>query len=257
MSSKPRQFGRPAGDRIRMKTEQLDPERRLLGVDGCKSGWVACFQGSVGLRCVVYGSAQELIKANLAASVIAVDVPIGLTDEGPREADRLARQFVGRPRSSSVFSAPVRPILGAETQAEASRLHRAVDGRGFGVQGFAILPKIREWDELLRVDRQAQRIVCEVHPEVSFAAMRKGRGFEAPKKSPAGREVRTGLLGSIFGADVIDDLLRARPIGVAMDDLLDAAAALWSACRISNGTAISLPARPTIDSNGLTTAIWY
>jgi predicted RNase H-like nuclease len=240
-----------------MKTGQLEPERRLLGVDGCKSGWVACFQGSGGLRCVVYGSAQELIRANLAASVIAVDVPIGLTDEGPREADRLARQFLRRPRSSSVFSAPVRQILGAESQADASRLHRAVDGRGFGVQGYAILPKIREWDELLRVDSHARTIVREVHPEVSFAAMRKGRGIEAPKKSQAGREVRKGLLGSIFGAGPIEDLLRDRPIGVAIDDLLDAAAALWSASRICNGTAISLPERPTIDSNGLTTAIWY
>lgn len=257
MSFEPRQFGRPAEACIRKNAGQLEPERRLLGVDGCKSGWVACFQGSVRLRYVVYGSAQELIKANPAASVIAVDVPIGLTDEGPREADRLARHFLGRPRSSSVFSAPVRQILGAETQAEASRLHRAVDGRGFGVQGFAILPKIREWDELLRIESQARTIVFEVHPEVSFAAMRKGRGLEAPKKSPAGREVRIGLLGSIFGADVIDDLLRARPIGVAVDDLLDAAAALWSAGRISNGTAISLPAHSTIDSNGLTTAIWY
>lgn len=240
-----------------MNTGQLEPERKLLGIDGCKSGWVACHRSGSGLRCEVYGSAAELIRDNLTATVITVDVPIGLTEYGPREADRLARKLLGWPRSSSVFSAPVRQILGAQSQAEASRLQRAIDGRGFGVQGYAILPKIREWDDLLRADMEARTIVYEVHPEVCFGAMRGGRGIEAPKKSSAGREFRKNLLGSIFGNDSVEDFMRERPNGVSIDDLLDAAAALWTATRISKGTAISLPQRPTIDSHGLTTAIWY
>lgn len=43
-------------------------------------------------------------------SVVAIDMPIGLPDDGIRKADVLARRFI-RPRSSSVFDTPVREAI--------------------------------------------------------------------------------------------------------------------------------------------------
>ncbi|MGH9461043.1 MAG: DUF429 domain-containing protein [Vicinamibacteria bacterium] len=40
------------------------------------------------------------------------------------------------------------------------------------------------------------------------------------------------------------------------DDVLDAAAASWSAARIARGEAASLPAPPERDANGYPMAIW-
>jgi len=42
-----------------------------------------------------------------------------------------------------------------------------------------------------------------------------------------------------------------------MDDLLDAFAVLWTARRIAEGKAVTLPARPPLDSFGLRMAIAY
>ena len=41
-----------------------------------------------------------------------------------------------------------------------------------------------------------------------------------------------------------------------IDDVLDAAAAAWSARRIAAGEAISLPAHPPVDTRGRPIAIW-
>jgi predicted RNase H-like nuclease len=44
---------------------------------------------------------------------------------------------------------------------------------------------------------------------------------------------------------------------VAPDDVLDAAVAAWSALRIANGEAKTLPSEPEIDKRGRAVAIWY
>ncbi|NUP38908.1 MAG: DUF429 domain-containing protein, partial [Streptomyces sp.] len=44
---------------------------------------------------------------------------------------------------------------------------------------------------------------------------------------------------------------------VPPDDVLDAAAAAWSAHRIALGTAASLPDPPETTRDGLPVAIWY
>jgi predicted RNase H-like nuclease len=49
-----------------------------------------------------------------------------------------------------------------------------------------------------------------------------------------------------------EDLLRARPKGrVADNDILDAAALLWSAARYFDNTHITFPPKPSQDSVGL------
>ncbi|MBS3822094.1 MAG: DUF429 domain-containing protein, partial [Phycisphaerae bacterium] len=84
---------------------------------------------------------RELAALNPAPEIVAIDVPIGLTDAGKRECDVAARRCLGRPRGNSVFPAPIRPMLEAQSHAEACRIGRAVDGRGLTVQAWSILAK--------------------------------------------------------------------------------------------------------------------
>lgn len=238
----------------------MSPEPDCVGVDGAKSGWIAVWRANNLLEARVYPSPSSLVANHKQAQIIAVDVPIGLSDQGARMADAEARRFVGGRRACSVFSSPVRGILDATSQPEASRRHRAIDGRGFGAQSFAILPKIREWDELLQCDSQARLTVREIHPEVSFAALNGGlgRGLDFRKKAPEGIALRKELLSPIFGSAQLEGLLAMVDRRMAaIDDVLDAVVALWSAERIITGRAHSLPATPATDSAGLVSAIWY
>lgn len=238
----------------------MDQFRSCVGVDGAKSGWIAVWWGAGAFAHHIYPDARALVEAHRAAQVIAVDIPIGLCERDGRQADTEARAFVGGRRASSVFSTPVRGILDAGSQAEASRRHREIDGRGFGAQSFAILSKIRQWDELLQGDVEARQRVREIHPEVSFAALNGGAGFGLvdAKRTFAGAEARVNLLGGVFGRDAVMKLVRSIPArAAATDDVLDALAALWSAGRIARGHAGSLPAPVVQDATGLPAAIWY
>jgi predicted RNase H-like nuclease len=233
-------------------------QRQCVGVDGARHGWLAVWEQGEALAWVVYDNPTALCSAHRDATVIAVDIPIGLSDHGPRAPDVAARRFVGGKRASSVFSAPVRAIIDSTTQPEASRRHRAIDGRGFGAQAFAILPKIRIWDGLLTADAELQARVYEIHPEVSFAALNGGIGLAERKKSAGGAATRMALLGRDFGSERVQALVAGCPRRLAAtDDVLDALVALWTAQRIAAGTAVSLPSPPQMDSAGLRTAIHY
>lgn len=235
-------------------------EPNCVGVDGAKSGWIAVWWADAALTHCVYSSARSLVDAHRQARVIAVDIPIGLPDRGRRRADTEARQFVGGRRASSVFSSPVRGILDATSQPEASRRHKEIDGRGYGAHSFAILPKIREWDELLQSDTLARAVVREIHPEVSFSALSggRGKGLAFKKQSQEGAAIRTELLSPVFGSEQVARLVQSvARRQAATDDVLDALVALWSAERVAAGESVSLPMPPDSDSTGLTTAIWY
>ena len=230
----------------------------IVGVDGTKGRWLAVWRVDDGFQHATHGTPELLIAKHPAARVIAVDIPIGLTDAGSRPTDVLARRFVGGKRASSVFSAPVRGILDATSQAEASRRHRAIDGRGYGAQAFAILAHIRAWDSVLRNDATLRKRVYEIHPEVSFAAMNGGAGIALSKKTREGARYRAALLCAQFGAAAVSNLVeQVSKRDADPDDVLDALAAFWSAQRIADGTAQSLPAVPAMDSEGLRIAIHY
>lgn len=89
----------------------------------------------------------DAIRALPAETTVAVDMPIGLTESGPRDCDRVARRLLGWPRRCSVFSAPVRSVLGIGDDREACDAHRAVGRRGMSRQAFAAswtAPRIRD-----------------------------------------------------------------------------------------------------------------
>lgn len=231
---------------------------KCVGVDGAKDGWIAVWREQDGIEFDVYDSPAALWSKHAGASVVAVDIPIGLSEHGTRSPDALARKFVGGRRACSVFSAPLRGILDATSQKEASKRHRQIDGRGFGAQAFGILAKIRVWDDFLRSNLAALTVVREVHPEVSFAMLNAGLGLAAGKKTPEGAARRVDLLCTAFGETAVRALLVRVPRRTAApDDVLDALVALWSAERIHAGTGKTLPDPPLLDSAGMQMAIHY
>ena len=122
----------------------------FVGVDGCKGGWL-CFVVDIhnyetDFRILPH-FADVLIDFK-CADVIAVDIPIGLTQYGARACDIEVRKRLGKPRGTSVFPAPIRPILHATTYEKACRKSLQVDGKKISRQAFGILAKVREADRV-------------------------------------------------------------------------------------------------------------
>ena len=205
----------------------------LLGLDGCKGGWVGALLSASGT--VSWHFLPDLRAAlALGASVVAVDIPIGLPDAGPRRCDQLARARLG-PRGSSVFPAPVRAVLAARTYAQARTLSVAAHGASLSAQAYGLLGKIREADQSLAPADHLR--VFEAHPELSLRTL-AGRDL-AGKKSAGGALARAQLLTAHFGP-LPEDV----PVQAALDDALDALACLWTAQRWARSAAEVLGGEP-------------
>jgi predicted RNase H-like nuclease len=183
------------------------------------------------------------------AAAIAVDIPIGLLDAGPRQADLAAKRLLGL-RQHSVFMTPIRAALTAPTHATATAISLTRTGAGISQQAFALRSRIFEVEQWLA---DAHCGVWEVHPEVSFAQL-LGRPARAAKKTWQGMIERRGALAACGIA--LHDVDFAVGSIVGVDDMLDAAVAAWSAQRILSGTARSLPDPPESHRSGRPLAIW-
>ena len=230
--------------------------RSCSGIDGCRAGWYMVREERGELSWHLVSSLEAGLRLILHTGIVAIDIPIGLLEVGDRVCDREARRALAPKRTSSVFSAPIRPVLEAGTYPEASAVRRAVEGKGMSKQSFAIIPKIVEVDDFLRSHISVTNRIYEMHPEVTFAKMNGGQHAAHPKKGAFGREERLALLQPIFG-DAPERFVAERPKAlVAADDVLDAFAALWTARRVASGTAHALPAgEPPRDAHGLAMAI--
>lgn len=230
---------------------------RSLGVDGCRGGWVAAWKRAPGEPEVrLYRTLAALVD-ELTPAVLAIDIPVGLMDRGERACDALARARLGAGRASSVFPAPIRPILDAPSWDEANRIGRTVHGKGISKQAFALVPKISEVDSLLRRRPELRAVVWEVHPEVSFAEL-LGAPVLAPKKSRRGRDIRLDALRRLFDEEALDAARRAIPREDAgEDDVLDALVCLWTAERVDMGQAATMPALVPLDPVGIPMRIVY
>jgi predicted RNase H-like nuclease len=222
------------------------------GVDGCHAGWFCVMQCGAGgnVRWSVHPDATALLRQSPAPRVLAIDIPIGLPEMGPRECDREARRLIG-PRRSSVFPAPIRAALAASSWREACAIRWSAEAKKVSQQAWNIVGKVRETDDALRADAALRRRVVEVHPEASFCFMNRGTPLCFGKKSAEGRAERLALLRRVFGDAVSRVLTEVGGRGAASDDVLDAFAALWTAERILAGRAVTLPATAPRDRFGL------
>jgi predicted RNase H-like nuclease len=222
----------------------------VAGADGCRTGWVVCrrdIDGTLDIRVV-----KALAEACEGLSILAVDMPIGLT-ESPRPGracEGEARKLLPG-KTSSVFPTPCRPALACTTYARANATSKKL-GAGLTQQTFHLFPKLLEVDELMRTQRKLQRVVYEAHPELAFARMNGDRPVLSKKRQPEGYAERRRLLAKHGYKTKVDRLP-----GAARDDILDAIAVCRTATLIAAGTATRLGPASTRDRHGLPMNIWY
>jgi predicted RNase H-like nuclease len=204
----------------------------VLGVDGWRGAWVGALLDGRRVRLLVLADAAAVL-AVAEASVVAIDMPIGLSEDGARACDVAARQLL-RPTGAagSVFPAPVREVLRARDYAQARELSRTATGglRAPSAQTYQLVAAIRDLDDALG-DAPTHRVV-EVHPELAF---RLGLGGVTDRKGTArGTVQRLRALRAVMD---VEEALDAAPPAVPVIDALDACAAAWSAQRLADGTA--------------------
>ena len=213
-----------------------DSAIKYVGVDGCKEGWigVGLDDGDGCPKVEVCKDFADLVACFGDACVILVDIPIGLLGDmrpSGRECDEEARKKLGRKRQSSVFSAPIRPLVD-----EVMKMENPVWWPGCGVnkQTFAIIPKIAKVDEALCPPSEGGLSkVQEAHPEVCFWALNGGKSDSA---MASGKKTATGfwerfktLRRCVRNVDtIVDVFVKVRhnylKKEVADDDILDALA---------------------------------
>ena len=213
--------------RMRDEERGLRSAPRVAGVDLAGGGWAVVVLEDD--RVVDAFRCESFAEALLVeAEVIGVDIPICIPEEGSRAADEAARAFVG-PRASSVFTTAVRPVLEAETYAEARAVATKLTGKSISAQAYALRRRILEVDEYAHADGR----VLEVHPEVSFRELAHRPLLS--KHRTDGLSERRALLEQA-GIEVPGTVPR-----IAEPDLLDATIVAWTARRYALGEAVPLP----------------
>ncbi|SDD93675.1 DUF429 domain-containing protein [Rhodospira trueperi] len=233
----------------------------VAGVDGCRTGWFVVLTDTAcpeDLRWKRVDRFSEVLCGADAPQIIAIDVPIGLLSaarRGSRTCDQKARATLRAPRASSVFPPPVRGAINQRDYAAACAANRASSPANIGIssQCFGIVPKIREIDDLMSPELEDR--VWEIHPELCFWKMAGGHPMRHNKSKSAGREERLACLVA-HGLTAITNAFGERPSGVQKDDILDAAAACWTALRIHAGEAKGISGAEERDDKGLRMEMW-
>jgi len=224
----------------------------VVGVDGYAGGWVAVeLNSGAFVRAWPAVSLESLLADLPSATVVGIDMPLGLLDTGWRTADRAAARLLGV-RRSSVFAVPPRDVWDADDYAEANRRCRSLTGGGgLSVQAWGLRRRVLEADAYRD---SGEHQLFEVHPEVAFRAL-AGRPLEHGKKTWQGQMGRRELLTGA-GIELPDDVGAAG--AVPADDILDAAVVGWSATRAARGLAAHVPDPPDqIDHRGRPIVIWF
>lgn len=187
--------------------------------------------------------------------IVAVDMPIGLSDDGERACECAARKILS-PHGARVFRVPARGALRFldDGWAKANKWSKQQGLGGISKQSWNILPKIAEIDGEMRA--ADQRRVYEAHPELAFARLNGGTALPS-KHSDQGLNARKRLLRGAGFLNLGDWLARRRALHAKPDDILDASALLLTALRIRAGQATALPAAAPRDARRLKMAIHY
>lgn len=231
-----------------------------LGVDRADDGWLAvAFDRTAFDHAAVFPEIGALWhRYEERADRLLVGLPIGLLEGGgDRECDTLARQVLG-PRSTAVFTPPVREATRKRRYPAAKRVTERTADRSLSKRAFASSDAIAAVDGLLRNVPEARQVFAESHPEVCFRAF-AGAPLQYPSETAGGYAERMKALVA-FDTDAPPVVQRvAEATGgtdVAVDDVLDAVALAYTA-RPGAGSLRSLPADPPRDPKGLTMAIHY
>ena len=228
--------------------------QRIAGIDGCKGGWLVveatCDLSKAELRIAPNWNS---IESN--AAIIAVDMPIGVSQRGVRQCEVEARKLLS-PYASRVFKTLPRAALrfAQNDWIAANQWSKRQGFGGLSKQIWNIRPKINEIDRVITPETQLR--VYEAHPELAFARLNGGRALDS-KHSGAGLAIRKRLLGHAGFTNLDNWLQRLRGTGAKADDLLDSCVLVLTARNVLQRTVKFAPAAFEYDSRGLRMAIAY
>jgi predicted RNase H-like nuclease len=229
----------------------------VYGVDGCKAGWFYVRLDGDAVTHGVVHALSEIVTIAPEHSRVFVDIPIGLQDSaGTRQCDVMARRLLRSPRASSVFSAPIRAVVGESDYLTANATSKRLSGKGLSKQAFAITPKIKEVDDLMRTNSKARSIVREVHPEICFYGFAGGHPMKHKKSRHEGFKERLKVLSGLRpDADIVvaQALTAYLRKDVAKDDILDALVAALTGLSETR----TVPESPELDSSALPMEMVY
>jgi len=237
----------------------------ILGIDGCRAGWVAAsIDRNNKIEITLFRNITELWERFKRANLIFIDIPIGLIDvfskEKVRNCDVEARKILGPKRGSSIFPAPSREATRALSHKDACRENMLITGRKISMQTWNISKKIKEVDSFLLETKRANYIIKESHPEVCFYAL-SGSPMVFSKKNINGVFERKNVLKKFIpDLDFILErgLSKYNKSQVNIDDLLDCLALAVSAELAFKSNNISrIPEIEQIDSKGFVMEISY
>ena len=223
---------------------------RVIGLDGFLHGWVAVrLDGDQKILSFHPDIADALSNPFDRAGI---DIPIGMTEDGERACDSLAREKL-RPHASRVFTGARRWLW--QEFSDPDHANREATRRGqkrVSRQLWHLGPKIMEVDAFLHEHRSLD--IREVHPELVFLRLNGNRPLP-PKKSEEGDALRRSLLRQQGFRDIERWLTRARiGTGAKRDDVLDACAVAIAAREpvghLPDGT-------PQLDAYRLPMQIWF
>lgn len=226
----------------------------VSGIDGCKSGWFAVsIYPDDRFEFDVYATLSDAWDNLNSASLILIDVPIGLKEDGADErlCDKFARNILGQPRSSSVFRVPCRPAVFEEEYEQSSQKNYEMTSTRISPYTWGIVPKIREVDEFLNNNIMARKVIRESHPELCFWSF-NGDSMLYKKKESGGIGVaeRKSILNDVYPLSN-EIFLKARRFSkVQDDDILDAISLAVNADK-NKKNLISIPGDTIKDNQGL------
>lgn len=226
----------------------------LAGIDGCRRGWIVVHT-SRDISHAQIEFARDWRDVHDRYDIVAVDMPIGLSDHGHRECETLARKILS-PHGARVFRVPPRGALGFSYNDWAAA-NSWSKGRGFGgisKQSWNILPKIAEIDGAIVAADQSR--IYEAHPELAFCRLNGGKPLVS-KHTAAGLNARKRLLSKAGFTRLKSWLADRSALHAKPDDILDACVLLLTAQRIKSDEAIAIPATAPRDARGLRMAIHY
>ena len=119
----------------------------VLGVDGWRGRWVGALLDGRRVTLLDLTDATAVLAVPDVA-VVAIDMPIGLSEDGVRACDVEARRRLGR-AGSSVFPAPLRQVLGATDYLDACRRAVEASGKALSKQAWNLVPASRSRDDAL------------------------------------------------------------------------------------------------------------
>jgi predicted RNase H-like nuclease len=223
---------------------------RAIGLDGFSDGWVAVRLDGDEQTISFHTDVTEALSGRFDRA--GIDIPIGMTEDGKRDCDLLARERL-RPHSSRVFTGARRWLWEEFSDPDTANLEALRRGQTrVSRQLWHLGRKIMEVDAFLRAHPPIG--VCEVHPELVFLRLNGGKSLPA-KKSEEGDALRRRLLKRQGFRDIDRWLGQVRiGTGAKRDDVLDACAVAIAA-RDPKG---SLPegASP-LDKYQLPMRIWF